>query len=208
MLLSLSPRIPRPAFPRRPQASEAGILLPAGTEAGNYVVNVFAFVRNAFGATAVSAPFPVRVTWDPAVLASPAEQAKFVDGQQARVDALFNMGQPAGALSAVSGVSSLLNQGSSSRRRRLLRLGGEDAGRGGMHADGEEQSGQSGRRVTLEEQTRASQREGLLASVAGVAQTVALDPDVRGPVWLAPAYAFVWLCSSLLPSGWQLPWAF
>lgn len=61
-----------------PQSTAAGVLLPAGTPAGQYVLYVFCVVQNAAGAVTVSDPVPVTVTWDQSVLDDARAQSQLV----------------------------------------------------------------------------------------------------------------------------------
>lgn len=56
-------------------------MLPAGTAAGNFTVEVFCVAQSALGATARSESVGVQVTWDAALLSDPSVQKALVGKQ-------------------------------------------------------------------------------------------------------------------------------
>lgn len=101
----------------KPQSSVAGLLLPAGSATGEYVVRVMCSVQNAFGAIAKSDPVAVKVTWDQDMLSDPAAQAALVDKKAEESINQVLSGNTDLALSNIVGLSSLLNVASAMRRR-------------------------------------------------------------------------------------------
>jgi hypothetical protein len=54
------------------------VVFPAGVAEGGFGITVTCAVQNVFGITALSTPTPVKVVWDPALLADPVVQAALV----------------------------------------------------------------------------------------------------------------------------------
>lgn len=157
----------------RPQSSAAGVQLPAGDPAGGGVVNVAVVVRNAFGATAVSAPAAVKVVWDNAVLTDPAAQSALVSQQAADATSKVLTGNPDAALAAVSGLSALLNtEPATGARRRRSALRHRSARRSLL---------QEAEPVTAEEAMRAEHRGALLGLVSDVVSISLPETSVR--IW-------------------------
>lgn len=148
----------------KPQSAVSGVLLPAGDPSRGSIVRVFCVAQNAAGATAQSEPVALRVTWDAALLEDTAKQSALVAQQSAGALSQVLTGNPDSALSAVSGLSSLLSAGAAEerRRRRRLLLGEPDP-----------------QQVTKGDQARSGQREALIGVVAAVVDITLPVPTVR-----------------------------
>lgn len=166
LILASAPDSPPQVFLRdfRPQSAYSGFILPAGDPSGgnDNILSIVCLVRNVLGATIVSAPFEVEVTWRPELLTDPAAQSSLAEAQSADATALVRTGRADEALAAISAAAVLLNAAPtavSSRAAALLR------GQRTAAANAE---------PTLEDRERAALRERFLRSVAEIVSIMAV----------------------------------